>query len=62
MGVYIKGIELPKEDELIYLCIDNEGIVECVKSIAGSRDGEEPTTLIEMEKQKLLTFQNHTVD
>ena len=52
MGVYIKGIDIPKEDELIYLVIRNDGIVECVKSIAGSRDGEEPTTLIEIEKAK----------
>lgn len=52
MGVYIKSIDIPKEDELIYLVIKNDGIVECVKSIAGSRDGEEPTTLIEIEKAK----------
>ena len=52
MGVYIKSIDIPKEDELIYLVIRNDGIVECVKSIAGSRDGEEPTTLIEIEKAK----------
>lgn len=52
MGVYIKGIDIPKENELIYLCINNKGIVECVKSIAGSRDGEEPTTLIEMKQAK----------
>lgn len=52
MAVYIKGIEIPKENELIYLCISNNGIVECVKSIAGSRDGEIPTTLVEMEKAK----------
>ena len=54
MGVYIKDIEIPKEDELIYLVINNDGIVECVKSIAGSRDGEEPTTLIEIEKAKAI--------
>lgn len=52
MGVYIKGIEIPKENELIYLVINNDGIVECVKSIAGSRDGEIPTTLVEMEQTK----------
>lgn len=52
MGVYIKSIDIPKEDELIYLVIKNDGIVECVKSIAGSRDGEEPTTLIEIEKAR----------
>ena len=52
MGAYINGIDIPKEDELIYLVIKNDGIVECVKSIAGSRDGEEPTTLIEIEKAK----------
>lgn len=54
MGVYIKSIDIPKEDELIYLVIKNDSIVECVKSIAGSRDGEEPTTLIEIEKAKAI--------
>ena len=52
MAVYIKNVEMPKENELIYLVISNDGIVECVKSIAGSLDGEEPTTLVEMERAK----------
>lgn len=52
MAVYIKNVEMPKENELIYLLISNDGIVECVKSIAGSLDGEIPTTLVEMEQAK----------
>lgn len=47
MGVYIKGIEMPKENEYVYLLIKNDGKVECVKSIFHIN---EPTTLIEMEQ------------
>ena len=51
MGVYIKGIEMPKENEGIELLIRNDGTVDGVKIIF-SNDDDELTTLIEMEKTK----------
>ena len=47
MGIYIKGMEMPKENEYVHLVIKNDGAVECVKSIFHIN---EPTTLIEMEQ------------
>lgn len=51
MGVYIKGIEMPKENEYVHLLIKNDGTVECVKSIFHIN---EPTTLIEMEQTTVI--------
>ncbi len=51
MGIYIKGIDMPKENEGVQLWIRNDGTVECVKSIFSK--GDEPVaTLIEMEQAK----------
>lgn len=51
MGIYIKGLEMPKENEGIQLWLRNDGTVECVKSIFPK--GDEPVaTLIEMEQTK----------
>ena len=47
MGIYIKGMEMPQENEYIHLVIKNDGTVECMKSIFHIN---EPTTLIEMEQ------------
>lgn len=47
MAIYIKGIEMPKENEYVYLLIKDDKTVECVKSIFHIN---EPTTLIEMEQ------------
>ena len=47
MGIYIKGVEIPKENEYVHLVIKDDGTVECVKSIFHIN---EPTTLIEMEQ------------
>lgn len=51
MAIYIKGVEMPKENEGIQLWIRNDGTVEGVKVIFSNED-DELTTLIEMEKTK----------
>ena len=54
MGIYIKGMEMPKENEYVHLVIKNDGTVECVKSIFHIN---EPTTLIEMEQITAIEVQ-----
>ena len=51
MGIYIKDMKMPKENEGIELLIRNDGTVDGVKIIF-SNDDDELTTLIEMEKAK----------
>ena len=51
MGIYIKNVEMPEENEGIQLWIRNNGTVECVKVIFSNGD-DELTTLIGMEQTK----------